>query len=378
MRITNKTREKILKDYTQLTKPYSFSGRERVRQFFPHLTADDVNSEILAYNYSYGLHRQAKRPRHYNPFAVFSLREQIQIDLGDFSKLAEYNDNIKFLLFAVDSFSRRLWVYPLKNKKGKRVLTCFKHLYEEELGRKLKQVVADRGTEIKTEHFSDYCKSNHVRIMHPNGESKAALCERVLGTLKRIIYAYLTEHHTFRYIDRLQDFVSLYNNRDHRTLKYFTPMEADQEENEDEVRKVLFDNWMKLFRKTSKVKNKKPTFDVGDRVRVQLSKRAFTKGHAQTFSLEQFIIDKIIHHLPVIMYQIKSLNTNDIIEGYFYKNELQLIKGDIYRIEKVVKTRRRGTRKQHLVRFEGFNGTHDRWIWDKDLMQSSHFPASGK
>lgn len=356
-----------MREYTHLNKPFSFSGRQRIQSYYPHLNNEDINSNILAYNYSYGLHRQAKRPRHYNPFAVFSLREQVQMDLGDFSKISDHNDGIKFLLFVCDAFSRRLWVYPLKNKKGKGVLTCFKHLYQEELDGKLKQVVADRGTEIKTESFADYCKSNNIRIMHPNGESKAALCERVLGTLKRMIYAFLTEYQTLRYIDRLQDFVSVYNNRDHRTLKYFTPMEADQEENEDDVRRVLFDNWMQLFRKTKRVRHKRPPFSVGDRVRVQLAKGVFTKGHAQTFSMEQFVITKVIKHLPVFMYEIKSLNTNDIIEGYFYKNELQLIKGDVYKIEKIIKTGIREGKKRHLVRFQGFNASHDRWIWDKDL-----------
>lgn len=371
MRLRNKTREKILKDYVHLSKPYSFSGRQRVQEFYPHLNTDEINSEILAYNYSYGLHRQAKKPRHYNPFAVFSRREQLQLDLGDFSKLSDDNDGVKFLLLLCDAFSRRLWVYPLKNKKGNGVFMRFKKFYEEELEGNLKQIVADRGTEIKTDRFLNYCESKNIRVIHPNGESKAAICERVLGSLKRLIYAYLTENQTRRYIDKLQDFVWVYNNRAHRTLKYFTPIEADNRENEDDVRRVLFGNWTRLFRKTAKVKQRKHTFKIGDKVRVQLTKGPFTKGHSQTFSREYFVIEKVINHLPIRMYQIKSMNTEEVIEGYFYKNELQLIKGDVFRIEKVIETRKRGGQKQHLVRFEGFNSSHDKWIWDKDLIHGS-------
>jgi len=52
---------------------------------------------------------------------VSGQNEQLDIDLMDMQSLHKKNNNVKFLLTAVDVFSRFAWVRPLKDKTGKSV-----------------------------------------------------------------------------------------------------------------------------------------------------------------------------------------------------------------------------------------------------------------
>ena len=40
------------------------------------------------------------------------------VDLADMQSLSKYNKGIKYLLCAIDLFSKYVWVIPIKDKKG--------------------------------------------------------------------------------------------------------------------------------------------------------------------------------------------------------------------------------------------------------------------
>ena len=46
--------------------------------------------------------------------------------------LSKYNKGIKYLLCAIDLFSRCAWVVPIKDKKGVRIVNAFKKIISKE------------------------------------------------------------------------------------------------------------------------------------------------------------------------------------------------------------------------------------------------------
>ena len=48
------------------------------------------------------------------------------VDLADIQSLSKCNKGIKYLLFAIDFFSKYAWVVPLKGKEGLLSLMHFK------------------------------------------------------------------------------------------------------------------------------------------------------------------------------------------------------------------------------------------------------------
>ena len=50
------------------------------------------------------------------------------VDLADVQSLSKYNKGVKYLLCAIDLFSKCAWVIPLKNKKGTSIVNVFKKI----------------------------------------------------------------------------------------------------------------------------------------------------------------------------------------------------------------------------------------------------------
>ena len=57
-----------------------------------------------------------------------------RVDLADMRSLSKYNKGIKYLLCAIDLFSKCAWVIPLKDKKGTSIVNEFQKIISE--GRK--------------------------------------------------------------------------------------------------------------------------------------------------------------------------------------------------------------------------------------------------
>ena len=60
--------------------------------------------------------------------------------------LSKYNKGIKYLLCAIDLFSKYAWVIPLKDKKGTSIANAFKKIISK--GRKPDKIWVDQGSEF--------------------------------------------------------------------------------------------------------------------------------------------------------------------------------------------------------------------------------------
>ena len=53
------------------------------------------------------------------------------VDLADMQSLSKYNKGIKYLLCAIDLFSKYAWVVPIKDKKKASIVNAFKKIISE-------------------------------------------------------------------------------------------------------------------------------------------------------------------------------------------------------------------------------------------------------
>ena len=128
--------------------------------------------------------------------------------------------------------------------------------------------------------------------------------KRFIRTLKTKNYKYMTSVSKNVYIDKLDDIVSKYNNKYHRTIK-MKPVDVK-------------DNTYIDFKK--EVNDKDPKFKVGDHVRISKYKNIFAKGYTPNWSEEVFVIKKVKNTVPWT-YVINDLNDEETI-GTFYEKEL--------------------------------------------------------
>ena len=59
--------------------------------------------------------------------------------------LSKYNKGIKYLLWAIDLFSKYAWVIPIKDKKGTSIVNTFKKIISN---RKPNKIWVDQGSEF--------------------------------------------------------------------------------------------------------------------------------------------------------------------------------------------------------------------------------------
>ena len=74
----------------------------------------------------------------------------------------------------------------------------------------------DKGNEFCSKHSKVFFKNKNILHMRTQTtEIKASYAKRFIKTLKNRIYRYFTHAQTYKYIEKLQDFVDSYNNTPH-------------------------------------------------------------------------------------------------------------------------------------------------------------------
>ena len=124
---------------------------------------------------------------------------------------------------------------------------------------------------------------------------------------------------------------------------------------------------MKVYGKTVRKKFKEPTFEKEDAVRITKPKQVFDKGYFPSRSDHIYKI-KRTHGMTPEYYELKD-DSGRRVEGRFYKPELVktiLDEETTYRVEEVIRTRKRNGIKELLVKFIDYPGEH--WIKLTDVV----------
>ena len=183
-----------------------------------------------------------------------------------------------------------------------------------------------------------------------NMEIKAAIVERWNRTLKEKMYRYFTYKNTLRYLDVLPRLIDSYNNSYHRSIG-MRPIEVNSS-NASEVAARLYP------KKPDKIRYK---YKIGQHVKVSESRLIFKKGYLGSWSSEVFVITAAYPTQPVT-YQLSDLR-DTVIDGRFYEPEIQAVKKpDLFAIDKVIKTRKRGNKTQYYVSFRDYGPEFNEWV----------------
>ena len=267
----------------------------------------------------------------------------------------------------IDIFTKKVWIFPLKTKRALEMKTALA-TWLQNLDSPPDKLVTDRGLEFTNRSVKTLLQQAGVEWEPANGTLKAAIAERANKTIQILIYKYLTQQETVRYIDVLDSLVSTYNSRPHRTLDNYTPDEADQVENENVIKGIFlarYGNLAARFRRN-------PRFAVGDLVRVKTDPHKISqnrRAYAEQFTGEYFRIVRINRTLPVPMYYLRSLDTEEFIQGAFYAEELQRQRGDIWKIEAVLDERVRNGVPEIFVKWKYFSPRWNSWVPRRNVVQ---------
>ena len=228
------------------------------------------------------------------------------VDLADMQSLSRKNKGIKYLLCAIDLFSKYAFVVPLKDKKGISIVKAFNKIVKQS-GRKPNKIWVDQGGEFYNNVFEKWLSDNDIIMYSTYNEGESVVAKRFIRTLKNKLYKHMTATGKNVYYDVLDDVVNKYNNTKHSTIK-MKPIDVGGS------KRVYIDEH----------NEKDSRFKVRDRVRISKFKNIFSKGYTPNWSKKIFIVDKINDTVPYT-YNLKDLNDEKFI-GSFYDRELQKTK----------------------------------------------------
>ena len=104
--------------------------------------------------------------------------------------LSKYNKRIKYLLCAIDLFSKYAWVVLLKDKKRISIVNAFQKIISK--GRKPNKISIDQGSEFYNNSLKDFLKINNIEMYSTYNEIKSVVAERFIRTLKNKTFKYMT------------------------------------------------------------------------------------------------------------------------------------------------------------------------------------------
>ena len=103
--------------------------------------------------------------------------------------LSKYNKEIKYLLCAIDLFSKYAWIIPIKDDKGVSIVNVFQKILDSS-NRKPNKIWVDQGSEFYNKSFKDFLKINNIEMYSTCNEGKSVAAERFIRTLKNKIDSY--------------------------------------------------------------------------------------------------------------------------------------------------------------------------------------------
>lgn len=338
-RLTAQVKNKLKKVYYDESNPASYGGIEKLANetnVHPEIVSNWLNQQ-----WTYTLHKPARKKFPRRKYMSRGLNYQWQADLMDMQKYSRENEGFRYILIALDIFSRQAYAMPVKSKRGEEIARAMDLILQDV---KPNFIQTDLGLEFYNVHVKSVLTKHNVELFSVYSENKAALVERLIRTIKEKLFRIFTKQGNYRWVEILPKVLQAYNNSYHRGLKHI-PSKVN-ESNETDI-------WIKQYSHVSKGKaNTK--FKVGDKVRISKNKRIFEKGYLQNWTDEVFTISNVNTKYSPTLYTLVDFNGEEI-RGSFYDYEIQLATMDTYRIERILRTKIINGKKQALVKWIGYS-----------------------
>ena len=160
------------------------SSLERMGSSFKKLKN---SSSILAYELPKPIIKKFNKRKVYSQF-----KDNIWgVDLADMQSLSKKNKGIKYLLCAIDLYSKYAFVIPLKDKKRISIVNAFNKTIKQS-NRKPNKIWVDQGGEFYNNVFKKWLSDNDIIMYSTYNESKSVVAERFIRTLKNKLYKHMT------------------------------------------------------------------------------------------------------------------------------------------------------------------------------------------
>lgn len=271
----------------EIIEEYNYPSKQKfkkiVKDKYPNISSKDIDD--FYHDGFQAVERKNKSKS--GKIVAFLPHERWNIDLLVMDKYQRYNQSYKYILFAIDIFSRYVFAQPLKSKSSADVIEAIENIFKSE---QPLLIVSDSERSFLSEPFQMLLREyNIVHQTVPVGDHNTlGVIDRFAKTYRDIIQKQFIAKNSLNWITSLQRIIKIYNNTEHRTLK-MSPNEALKDEN---FLEIYFQNQIYSAINLELPSNIKNKLETGDKVRVRKINKTFKKGTEPQFSNEVFTVKK--------------------------------------------------------------------------------------
>jgi hypothetical protein len=267
----------------RLYKENNYPNEKNFYQILKDNGIISTHAEVKAFLKSrttHQLHRPVKRNRKLEKYIVAQAPlDTYQVDLLDYQKYSRQNEGNRYILLAVDIFTRKAFAEPLTSKTPQETARKMNAILEHGTPN---VIFSDNGNEWKGAYAELLKERNINQIFNELGDHQSlGIIDRLSRTIKEVIARHFTETEEVNWTRALTSIINSYNNSPHSALENIKPAQATQRENKLKIGTINY-----LKQEHNNEIDKKQSLRVGDTVRIQKQKGTFEKGYSITYSPE--------------------------------------------------------------------------------------------
>ena len=121
--------------------------------------------------------------------------------LADMQLISKFNKESRFLLYAIDIYSKYDWAIRLKVKKSITITNAFQKILKES-SRKSNKIWIEKGNEFYNRSMKSWLEENSIEMHSTHNKGKSVAAERFIRTLRnKIINIWIQFQKMFILID---------------------------------------------------------------------------------------------------------------------------------------------------------------------------------
>ncbi len=280
----------------------------------------------------------------------------IGVDLVDMS--TKQYGKYKWLMTAIDLFTKKAWAIPLTDKTEQTVADGLNVLLKQ-MGHIPKAMRSDNGSEFIAEEFKKILKKHNITqiLSKPHTPQSNGQVENFNKILKKLIEMDAAMSDNKNWVDTLPTYLNAYNSTPNRVTGK-APNDID-----DADKTEVSHNIEKHILKGAPPDNK-PKFKKGDVVRLKMEKEGFSKS-LENWTRDLYMVVEVIipRSLSVFRPSYKVIDKDGTkFKEIFYDNDLQLIietegllkSPDKYTISKIINFVIKDNKPGYMVKWRGY------------------------
>lgn len=158
------------------------------------------------------IHRYARKNFERRKYSMRGIADTLQADLIDMQQFKHTNRGFRYILIAIDVFSKMAYAEPLKNKTGKKTAEAMENIFNL-VGQRIRNLHTDDGKEFFNRTMEQLLmRYNNINHYSTYTIKKASIVERLIRTIKRKLYMRFSLQRTNQWYNILDEVIYTYNN----------------------------------------------------------------------------------------------------------------------------------------------------------------------